>query len=193
MDLLGVAMDASLTTPLQCMPVGIAAIIGSMIQKRKKIMSKIFVIMKSVGEYSDRDVFVLSYTTDETEAQRIVTKNVEADQLQKAIENTKSKIRAEYFPIWNSENPYPNKEGLDRPIFDQSQARDKTYVVAHTQRKRDFEAMEEAYNSEVFVPYLLKRNAELERYVDQHFDPNKLLPVQWTDTQFWYEEVEKAE
>lgn len=152
-----------------------------------------FVIMKSVGEYDDRTETPVFVTYTKESAQDIIK------ELKKASirEISEQKYRADLFAIGidlnAAENPEPVYH-IQRPVFDQTRARDKEYVKEHTARKR---AAEDAYRDwfrNVYTPWWEAQSIAGKAYENANFDPTLITkdsykPQEYELPGFYYEEV----
>lgn len=153
---------------------------------------KIFVIMQSQGEYSDRSVCSVGYTDSEEKAKAAVIRLTKEAQHEAQIQYTQSNIHAKGFEIWKQNNPAPVFNET-KPAFDQSKHKDKEYVAAHTERKWEFDRKYKEFMETEWAAWFNDQNEFLDKYVKENFDPLKLDPVDWTDSNFWYEENNKIE
>lgn len=152
-----------------------------------------YVIMGSTGEYSDRCVFTLGHTIYEHRAKELVLEFAEKDRLEHSIKNAKDDLRFKFYESWQAENPYPVEEDNPKPVFDQSRHKDKEYVKEHTQRKAAWINASKAFSDGPCRDWYNAQNEAANRYVEAAFTMDLCEPPKWTDTQYWYEEVEELE
>lgn len=151
----------------------------------------IYAIMGSKGEYSDRWVFTIGYTTDEERAKAIVLERAEADRLKHSIENAKSKLSSQAIALWDIDHPYPSQNHIIKPQFDQGQHKNKQYIEEHIARKRVYEQQVATHYKEIYEPWMLARNEWSNAYVEANFTMDLCEPPEWTDAQYWYETLEE--
>ena len=152
-----------------------------------------YVLMASHGEYSDRSVWTIGYTANEKRAKELVAEYTKLDQLKISIESAKIKLRTAFIVGWDSENPYPimDQTNIEKPVFDQDRHKDKQYVAEHTERKRAFAAAHGKYVEEIVRPWYAERDEAANAYVEANFTMELCKPPEWTDNQYWYEEIKE--
>jgi len=150
-----------------------------------------FVLMGSHGEYSDRSVWTIGWTATEPRAKKLVLELVEADKLKNSISDAKAKMRSEFMIEWDKVNPEPVAPVVQRPVFDQSRHKDKQYVAEHTERKYAYERTISEFNHGPRSQWIRARDDAADIYVESNFTMDLCEPPEWTDNQYWYEEVEE--
>lgn len=152
-----------------------------------------FVIMKSVGEYEDRTETPVCVTYTKESAQVLIKELGEAS----IREISEQKYRANLFSIgidlYAAENPEP-VYNIQKPVFDQTRAKDKEYVKEHTALKR---AVENAYYDwlrNVHIPWCEAQNIAGKAYENANFDPTLITkdsykPQKYELPEFYHQEV----
>lgn len=150
-----------------------------------------FVIMGSTGDYSDRCVFTKGYVTSEEKAKEVVDRLAQEDQFEQSIKDAKSALRLEFMPKWQAENPYPEEPDNPRPVFDQTRHKDKEYVKEHIERKAAWNKIHRDHHSGPVQAWYHAQNEAANAYVEANFTMSLCKTPKWTDTQYWYEEIEE--
>jgi len=150
-----------------------------------------FVLMASHGEYSDRSVWTVGWTATEPRAKELVLELAERDKVKIAIETAKAKLTAQFMEEWSKVNPQPVAPDISRPVFDQAQRDNKQYVAEHTERKHAWEKALAEYQRGPYAQWMKARADAAAIYVDANFTMDLCEPVEWTDNQYWYEEIEE--
>jgi len=147
--------------------------------------------MGSQGEYSDRSVWTIGVTAKESRAKELVLELVEADKLKNSIADAKAKMRSAFVAEWEKVNPEPIPPDIQRPVFDQSRHKDKQYVAEHSVRKNAWLNANSEFNRGPRSQWLQAQREAADIYVESNFTMDLCEPPQWTDNQYWYEEVEE--
>lgn len=150
-----------------------------------------FVITKSVGEYSDRTETPIYVTYTEKTAETLI----EALTAEAVAEISEKLYREELYNLgynaYITANPAPENP-IVRPIFDKSREKDKEYIKEHTIRKHTFDKDWRNWHNTVYGPWNEAAYEAATEYVKAKFDPTKIVPKPgyYDLPNFYYTEVE---
>jgi hypothetical protein len=165
----------------------------------------IFVLMKSVGEYSEREEYVIGYTTNEDRVKELVIEYTNNLTLEYKIEKAKKDLNSHFYNEYTINNPepcisYEFADKIKKPVFDQNKHKDKEYVKEHTKAKDIYKAEWAAASTEairVWKPIHEKWKEEyaiaLEKHTAENFNINLCNSSPWIDFRFYYEKCEQLE